>query len=142
MAVSTGFRSIPVSHLGFLCDAPKRAVLPARAGSRFVLQDLGVHTKETLGEFEDWEPVLDRPVEPASGAFGEALVCDFSSWTRPGLYRLVVPDTALRSPSFPIHDGVLCSPRCPGCFSTTSMISGAGRSRTSGAARVIWTTAF
>jgi hypothetical protein len=111
MTAHTGFRSIPVSHLGFLCDARKRAVLPAGTGDRFVLQDMGVHTKETLGELEDWEVVLERPVEPASGAFGDALVCDFSSWTRPGLYRLVVPGTALRSPSFPIHDGVPTSRR-------------------------------
>jgi hypothetical protein len=109
MTANSAFRSIPVSHLGFLCDARKRAVLPAGAGSRFVLQDMGVHTKETLGEFEDWEAVLERPPESASGAFGDALVCEFSSWTRPGLYRLVVPGTALRSPTFPIHDGVFSS---------------------------------
>jgi hypothetical protein len=55
----SAFQPIPVSHLGFLSDAPKRAVLPAGSGTRFVLQDMGIHTKETLGEFEDWQGVLD-----------------------------------------------------------------------------------
>jgi hypothetical protein len=70
---------------------------------------MGVHTKETLGEFEDWESVLEGDLVPRSGAFGDALVADFSAWTRPGLYRLVVPGTETRSPTFPIHDGVLSS---------------------------------
>jgi hypothetical protein len=43
---ASAFQPIPVSHLGFLCDAPKRAVLPAGSGTRFVLQDMGIHTKE------------------------------------------------------------------------------------------------
>jgi len=109
MTSVAAFQPIPVSHLGFPCEAPKRAVLPAGSGTRFVLQDMGIHTKETLGEFEDWQGVLDGVLVPVQGAFGDALVADFSAWTRPGLYRLVVPGTQTRSPTFPIHDGVLSS---------------------------------
>lgn len=39
MTPSAVFQSISVSHLGFLCEAPKRAVFPAGGGTRFVLQD-------------------------------------------------------------------------------------------------------
>lgn len=107
MSTSAPLRLLPVSHLGFLCDAPKRAVLPADVGRRFALQDVAVHAKETLGDFEDWEAVLEGDLVPTVGAFGDALLADFSSWTEPGMYRLVVEGTEARSPIFPIHDGVL-----------------------------------
>ena len=103
------FPRVLVSHAGFGCADPKRAVFPAGIGRRFVLQDMGVHAKEALGEFEDWGACFEGDLAPGTTAFGDCLVGDFSGWHEPGIYRLVVPGTPARSPIFPIHDGVLAS---------------------------------
>lgn len=101
------FPLVLTSHAGYGCDDRKTAVFPAGIGTRFVVQDMGVHAKEALGEFEDWAPVVECPLVPGPEAFGPCLVGDFSSLATPGLYRLVVPGTEARSVHFPVHDGVL-----------------------------------
>jgi hypothetical protein len=98
-----------VDHAGYLCNAPKRALLPAVAAPEFVLQDMEQVASDALGQFEDWREVLRGPLVPSRGALGEWLLADFSGWRRPGLYRIVVPETEVRSPLFPIHDGVLAT---------------------------------
>jgi hypothetical protein len=101
------FPLVLASHAGYACEDRKTAVFPAGIGPRFVLQDMGVHAKEALGEFEDWAPVFEGPLVPGADAFGPCLVGDFSAWTTPGIYRLVVAGTDARSVHFPVHDGVL-----------------------------------
>jgi Glycosyl hydrolase family 9 len=98
-----------VGHAGYLCDAPKRAILPAGESREFVVQDMEHVVSEALGRFEDWKPVYGGRLAPHHGALGDWLLADFSEWRRPGLYRIVVPGTDLRSAAFPIHDGVLAT---------------------------------
>ena len=103
------FPLVLTSHAGHGCDDRKLAVFPAGIGPRFVVQDMGVHAREALGDFEDWAPVFEGPLVPGPDAFGPCLVGDFSALATPGLYRVVVPGTDARSVHFPVHDGVLAT---------------------------------
>jgi hypothetical protein len=98
---------ILVSHAGFACDARKRALLPPDVQGEFVLQDLEHNAAETLADFEDWRVVYRGALRPFTGELGRWSVADFSAWTGPGLFRVVVPGTEARSIVFPVHDGVL-----------------------------------
>lgn len=100
--------SIHVNHLGFLCAGRKCAVVH-RPGSalEFVVEDLSLNTSSTLAGRETFGVVFRgrmRPEEHPDGPYG---ICDFSEFSRPGVYRLSLPEhpDAL-SFQFVIADGV------------------------------------
>jgi hypothetical protein len=106
--------NIIVSHLGFLCDARKRAVFPDLGVRELELQDLEVCARQAFGAHEDWAPVFRGPLTPHQGPMGRCLVGDFSAWRAPGQYRLVLPRGLGHSHPFTIQDGLYGN--LPGLF--------------------------
>ncbi|MDD5198804.1 MAG: glycoside hydrolase family 9 protein [Terrimicrobiaceae bacterium] len=100
--------NIIVNHTGFFTQGSKRAVFPATAQEEFELQDMMQNDAEApLGAFENWKTVFRGRLEACAPAFGEYRTGDFSDWTTPGIYRLVLPEGGGRSLIFAIHDGIL-----------------------------------
>ena len=86
-----------VNHLGFTCGARKQVIVPGGDEGEFELQNMSLITTTAMGEGEGYQAVLTgrlRRVESPLGVFG---VGDFSGWTEPGIYRVVLPATGERS---------------------------------------------
>jgi hypothetical protein len=95
-----------VNHLGFTCAARKQVIVLGGVEGEFELQNMSLITTTAMGEGEGYQAVMKgrlQRVESPLGAFG---VGDFSGWTAPGIYRVVLPATGERSYQFAITDGV------------------------------------
>ena len=86
--------NVLVSHVGYLCDARKRFVVPDSAAREFEIQDMTRHTQEALGEWENWLPIFRGTMRQERGAMGSFAVGDFSEVRGPGFYRVVLPGDA------------------------------------------------
>ena len=104
--MTTDTPDIITCQAGFGTADRKIGLFPDAGVDYFELQDMGQNATEALGAYENWKPVFRGPLSRAPGALGSRLVGDFSAWTKPGIYRLVLPGDAGRSWLFPIHDGV------------------------------------
>jgi hypothetical protein len=97
---------ISASHIGYLCDAPKFAVVRNVTSTRFVVENMGKMGAAPLGAGKSsylvvCEGEIER-VDTLLGTFGR---CDFSSVTTPGIYRVVLPESDARTFQFTIADG-------------------------------------
>ncbi len=106
--------NVLVSQVGYLCDVRKRFVVPDGAATEFEIQDMTRHTRETLGEWENWLPIFRGHLQPARGAMGDFAVGDFSAVRGPGFYRVVLVGDAGHSYPFAISDGAFA--RLPRMF--------------------------
>jgi hypothetical protein len=106
-AGSTPVPAILACHLGFLCGARKRVVVPAAiagdAGT-FEIQDLGHAAAGGEGSGDGWVPVFRGSLARHEGPMGSWLVGDFSPLRAPGVYRAALPGGAVSYP-FVISDG-------------------------------------
>ncbi len=98
---------ISASHVGYLCDAPKIAVVRGVTSTRFVVENMAKMAAAPLGAAKSsylvvYEGEIER-VETLMGTFGR---CDFSSVTTPGIYRVMLPESDARTFQFAIADGV------------------------------------
>lgn len=97
---------IYVNHIGFLCHATKWFVMPYRVGiTHFEVQDMGLPSSESLGEYEDWTTVYHGVLKHTETDMGSHYVGDFSTLCTPGVYRIVVKEADARSYQFVIADG-------------------------------------
>jgi hypothetical protein len=97
---------VSASHIGYLCDAPKVAVVRGLTSTRFTVENMAKMGAAPLGAARSsylvvYEGEIER-VDTLMGAFGR---CDFSSVTTPGIYRVVLPESDARSFQFTIADG-------------------------------------
>lgn len=98
---------IHCNHLGFLCHQEKTFCLPRVASAtRFEIQDMNVNAQEVMGAPETWKAVYTGQLALQETQLGPYLIGDFSSLSRPGLYRVVVPELGVSSYQFMISDGV------------------------------------
>lgn len=96
---------VSASHIGYLCDAPKIAVVRDVTSSRFVIENMAKMGAAPLGASKSsyltvYEGDVER-IDTLMGMFGR---CDFSSVTTPGIYRVVL-ESGERSFQFMIADG-------------------------------------
>ena len=94
-----------VNHLGFLCDAKKEVIVCGAQDGIFELQDMALNRPAGLGEPENFQAVLTGTFRAVESPLGTYSVGDFSQWTTPGIYRVVLPDTCEHSYHFAITDG-------------------------------------
>ena len=94
-----------VNHLGFLCDAKKEVIVSGAQDGIFELQDMALNRPAGLGEPENFQAVLTGTFCVVESPLGTYSVGDFSQWTTPGIYRVVLPDTCEHSYHFAITDG-------------------------------------
>lgn len=99
-------QGIFINHLGFLCRSVKTFVAEQGPVRKFMIQDMSKVAKENLGEYENWQTVFTGKLEEFNGAMGNYLLGDFSEMTRPGIYRIVLPDESGHSYQFSISDGI------------------------------------
>jgi len=71
----------------------------------FELQDMAQMLPTDVGVWEDYRPVLSGRLRPVDSPLGAYSVGDFSEWTAPGIYRIVLPGTGEHSYQFAIADG-------------------------------------
>ena len=71
----------------------------------FELQDMAQMLPSDVGVWEDYRPVLSGRLRPVDSPLGAYSVGDFSEWTAPGIYRIVLPGTGEHSYQFAIADG-------------------------------------
>lgn len=94
-----------LNHIGFLCEVPKKVIVEDGSFAFFEVQDMNKTTRETLGEYENWETIFKGPLVRKKYPMGTYLEGDFSKLKKPGLYRVVLTAEAGRSYHFPIADG-------------------------------------
>ena len=96
---------ILVNHLGFLCDVKKEVLVCGAQDGIFELQDMALNRPAGMGEPENFQAVLTGTFRVVESPLGTYSVGDFSQWTAPGIYRIVLPDTGEHSYHFAITDG-------------------------------------
>ena len=94
-----------VNHLGFLCGAKKEVIVTGVQDGIFELQDMALNRPALIGEPENFQAVMTGTFRVVESPLGTCSVGDFSSWTTPGIYRVVLPDTGEHSYQFAITDG-------------------------------------
>ncbi len=97
---------IYVNHVGFQCNTKKELVVDACNAKEFMIQDMGLITKEKIGEFENWKCVYRGRLFPVSSHMGDYMVGDFSELKTPGIYRIFIPELNIHSNQFMISNGV------------------------------------
>jgi hypothetical protein len=96
---------VSASHIGYLCDAPKIAVVRNVTSSRFTVENMAKMGAAPLGAAKSsylvvYEGEVER-VDTLMGPFGR---CDFSALKTPGIYRVVL-ESGERTFQFAIADG-------------------------------------
>ncbi|HEQ71338.1 MAG TPA: hypothetical protein ENN69_02520 [Spirochaetia bacterium] len=107
MAHTTYRPNILTPHLGFFCDAPKRAVAVSTALSVHVPRSFFLQCLENNyphPNSEAWETVREIPVQQRDSVWGPFLVGEFDDYSRPGFYRVITANAADYSYPFLIHD--------------------------------------
>lgn len=94
-----------VNHLGFLCDATKEVIVCGEQHGIFELQDMALNRPAGMGEPENFQAVLTGTFRLVESPLGTYSLGDFSEWTTPGVYRVVLPETSEHSYQFTITDG-------------------------------------
>jgi hypothetical protein len=97
--------NVLVNHLGFNCGARKAVVVRGTAGGNFELRDMSAMNPAGMGERETYRTMLSGVLHRVDSALGTYCVGDFSSWSEPGIYQVVLPATGERSYQFAICDG-------------------------------------
>ncbi len=101
-----GKTKIYINHLGFLCHAAKQARIEPSDHKKFVIQNLAYNAEETLSGGENWQVIFEGKLVEKNTAQGKIMLADFSEITRPGVYRIALPDLSSYSAQFIITDGV------------------------------------
>ena len=94
-----------VNHLGFPCSARKEVIVLGDRDGDFVLQDMSLVTTTAMVVREDFRAVLTGELRRVDSPLGVCSVGDFSSWTAPGIYRVVLPGSGEHSYQFAVTDG-------------------------------------
>ncbi|MGA2016945.1 MAG: glycoside hydrolase family 9 protein [Opitutaceae bacterium] len=97
--------NVLADHVGFQCRARKEAIVKGARDEAFELQDMAQMLPSDVGVWEDYRPVLSGRLRPVDSPLGAYSVGDFSEWTAPGIYRIVLPGTGEHSYQFAIADG-------------------------------------
>ncbi len=106
---------VSASHLGYLCDARKVAVVRDVQTSRFSVQDMAIIEDAPLGAgSSSYKAILTGAIEVVETPMGRFGLCDFSTVTQPGIYRVVLTESGARTFQFAISDGVYH--QLPGVF--------------------------
>jgi len=95
-----------VSHIGYLCDATKTVVCIDGPWEYFEIQDMAQCDAQSLGGYENWKSIYKGDLVPFQSQMGKFKTGDFSCITKPGVYRIVLPEIAGHSYQFVIADGV------------------------------------
>ncbi len=95
------------SHLGYLCHARKVAVVRNLRSQTFTVEDMArINDAPLSASTATFKVCYQGNIEPVDTPLGRYGRCDFSSVTRPGIYRVVLPETNARSYQFTVADGV------------------------------------
>ncbi|WP_020531473.1 glycoside hydrolase family 9 protein [Flexithrix dorotheae] len=94
-----------LNHVGFLCDARKIVTIEDCEATEFTIQNMSLHTAESLGGYENWQTVYTGPLKKVQNHLGTFLQGDFTDFTQPGLFRIFLPDGIGHSYQFLITDG-------------------------------------
>jgi len=94
-----------VNHLGFRCEGRKEVIVLGAQDGIFELQDMALNRPAGMGEPENFQAVMTGTFRVVESPLGTYSVGDFSSWTTPGIYRVVLPQSGEHSYQFAITDG-------------------------------------
>lgn len=97
---------VSTSHVGYLCDGRKIAVVRGVTSTRFTVENMAIIDSSPLSAGRaTFKSVLDGEIQRVETAMGVHGWCDFSAVTTPGVYRVVL-ESGERSFQFTIADGV------------------------------------
>ena len=97
---------VSTSHIGYLCRAPKIAVIRNPTSKTFTVQNMALIDDAPLSaKSASFKVVYTAAVEYRETLMGIFGICDFSSITTPGIYRVVLPDSQALSYQFTVADG-------------------------------------
>ncbi len=89
------------SHLGYLCHAPKVAVVRHVRSKTFTVQNMAIIDDAPLSTSSaTFKPCYQGEIELITTPMGAYGRCDFSGLTEPGVYRLFLPESGARSYQF------------------------------------------
>ncbi len=127
---------VSASHIGYLCRAPKFAVIHNPTSKTFTIQNMAMISEAPLGKLDVFKVVYTGAIEYRETLMGTFGVCDFSSITTPGVYRVVLPDSGARTYQFNMPMVPITG--CPICSSTLSTNYALAISKMICAVRCIW----
>jgi hypothetical protein len=97
---------VSTSHIGYLCRAPKIAVIRNPTSKTFTVQNMALIDDAPLSAAAaSFKVIFTGKVEYRQTLLGTFGICDFSSVTAPGVYRVVLPESQALSYQFNIADG-------------------------------------
>lgn len=97
---------ISASHIGYLCHVPKIAVIRNPTSKTFDVQNMALIDDAPLSaKSATFKVIYTGDIEYRETALGTFGICDFSTMTTPGVYRVVVPESNAMTYQFNITDG-------------------------------------
>ncbi len=97
---------VSTSHIGYLCRAPKIAVVRNPTSKTFTVQNMALIAEVPMSaKSATFQVIYTGEVEYRETLMGTFGICDFSSVTVPGVYHVVLPDSETLSYQFNIADG-------------------------------------
>jgi len=96
---------ILINHLGFHCAATKTVIVKDTEGGTFEIQDMALIRPTGQMEKEDFQAIYTGTLVVRETELGRFAVGDFSAVQKPGIYRVVLPESGERSLQFTITDG-------------------------------------
>ncbi|MFZ4816291.1 MAG: glycoside hydrolase family 9 protein, partial [Phototrophicaceae bacterium] len=98
---------VSTSQIGYLCHAPKIAVVRGVTSGSFAVQVMSRMGAAPLGAAAStYEIVHHGTIQRVQSVLGEYGLCDFSGVTQPGVYQVILPDSGAKSYQFTVADGV------------------------------------
>lgn len=95
------------SHIGYLCQAAKIAVVRYVRSKTFIVQNMALINDAPLSASSStFKSCYEGEIEVVNTPLGTYGLCDFSSLATPGVYQVLLPETGARSYQFTIADGV------------------------------------